>query len=247
MLPAADVIAVSSRASDDYIREKLPDGSFKPEAYCFGEGGHLAGMAHDETIDDLRFTQIARVIAAPLANHNYTVAKDPEQTRLLIMVYWGTTTGTAENPALHGIPTHDAADRLIFTPQRERDDFRNAQLLGYDSDGLIGTDFGRHLLSIGIHGKTADLLDDVEDNRYFVVLMAYDFQLLWKQKKRKLLWETRFSILENRNDFQLALPEMTRYASRYFGTDSHGLIRKPVRENIKLGEFKVLGVDEEKK
>jgi hypothetical protein len=92
------------------------------------------------------------------------------------------------------------------------------------------------------------LIDDVEDDRYFVVLMAYDFQLLWKEKKHKLLWETRFSIRQRRNAFDQQLAAMAQYASRYFGQDSHGLIRQPIPEGqVILGELKVVGVDPEKK
>jgi len=61
--------------------------------------------------------------------------------------------------------------------------------------------------------RREDLVDDIEHNRYFVVLMAYDFQVLWKQRKHKLLWETRFSIREQGNDFEKVLPAISRYAS----------------------------------
>jgi hypothetical protein len=92
------------------------------------------------------------------------------------------------------------------------------------------------------------VINEIEENRYFVVLMAYDFQLQWKQKKHKLLWETRFSIQEHRNDFKLALPAMARDASRFFGQDSHGLIRQPLPEgHVTLGEPKVLEYEPEKK
>jgi hypothetical protein len=67
--------------------------------------------------------------------------------------------------------------------------------------------------------------------------MAYDFQLLWKEKKHKLLWETRFSISERRNQFDKALPIMARYASQYFGQASNGLVRTRVPEgNVDIKE-----------
>ena len=68
---------------------------------------------------------------------------------------------------------------------------------------------------------------EIEENRYFIVLMAYDFQLMWKQKKHKLLWEARFSISERHNQFDRALPGiMTEYAARYFGQPTNGLVRQ---------------------
>jgi hypothetical protein len=92
--------------------------------------------------------------------------------------------------------------------------------------------------------RQKDLLEDVEENRYFVVLLAYDFQELWQRKQRKLLWETRFSIRERGHDFGKDLLAMAQYASRYFGQDSSGLIRKPLRDTkVILGDPKVLGYE----
>jgi hypothetical protein len=93
-----------------------------------------------------------------------------------------------------------------------------------------------------------ELVDELEDNRYFVVLMAYDFRLLWKEKKHKLLWETRFSIRQRHNDFDQQLAAMAADASRYFGQDTQGVIRTPLREGkVTLGQPKVIDVEPEKK
>ena len=135
----------------------------------------------------------------------------------------------------------------MFREQLDRDDFQNALLLGYDAAGVIGTDYGRHLLLTALRRKTADLMDEIEDNRYFVVLMAYDFQLTWKQKKHKLLWETRFSISAHRHDFAKELEAMSGYASRFFGQETHGVLRQPLPEGtVEFGELKTLGIGPEK-
>jgi hypothetical protein len=91
-----------------------------------------------------------------------------------------------------------------------------------------------------------DVESEIEENRYFVVLMAYDFQLMWKEKKHKLLWETRFSISERRNEFDKALPVMARYASQYFGQPTNGLLRTRVLGGkVDIGEMKSFGEVEE--
>jgi hypothetical protein len=52
-----------------------------------------------------------------------------------------------------------------------------------------------------------------------------------------MLWQTRFSINEPRNDFTKALPGLAQYASIYFGQDSHGLVMKHVAEGqVEMGE-----------
>ena len=89
------VTAVSSKVSGDYKRTKLPDGLFQPELYAFGEGGYWGGEISDSTIDKIKFADVAKVIAGPLAGQSYLPAKDPKTTKLLIMLYWGTTAAPA--------------------------------------------------------------------------------------------------------------------------------------------------------
>jgi len=248
------VTAVVSRASKDYIREKLPDGSFQPEFYAFGEGGNWGGDLKDASIDALHFADVAKVVAQPLAERKYLPARDPAKTRLIIMVYWGTTTvpkPTEEDPLYQSYYQDLAEYRILMeerSPEadmvlqaglhmlemanRQRDllDFKNAGMLGYDTTDLVGTDYGTYIRHTALGVAQRDVVDEIEENRYFVVLMAYDFQLLWKEKKHKLLWETRFSVNERHNQFDRALPVMARYASRYFGEDSGGLLRTRVPE-----------------
>jgi len=120
--------------------------------------------------------------------------------------------------------------------QRDRVNWKNAGVLGYDMELVAAKGKERTALEV----RYRDLMDELEDNRYFVVLMAYDFQLLTKEKKHKLLWETRYSIRQRGNDFAEQLAAMTLTASRYFGRDSHGLTRKPLPEgHVTLGELKV--------
>lgn len=284
------VVAVYSAVSPAYARTALPGGSFKPETYAFGEGGAWGGPSNDRTIDKLKFIDVARLIAPALAGKDYLASKDPRQTGLLIMVYWGTTSGTsdarsapeyqfaellrglsqpvlgpAQSPSdglggIHGSPAGtsdqqqravleegrnmelDRADMMTNIANRTRDlqDNQNAALLGYlpelrRMDGYEWT---------ALRQVRRDIVTDIEEDRYFVVLLAYDFQSLWKQKQRKLLWETRFSIRERHNDFSKALAAMAANASRYFGQDSHGLIRDRLPETyITFGEPKVLSYE----
>jgi hypothetical protein len=264
------ITAVASKTSDDYKRTRLPDGTFKPEYYSFGKGGNWGGEIKDPTIDKLSFLDVAGVIAEPLASQKYLPSRDAGKTTLLIMLYWGTTAvpgpmsdsvavgefraaqdflerATKMDPASvqdAAMAQMSAATAMLNMENGQRDltDFRNAAMLGYDSTGVIGTDYGLEVRRTPMKYRRDELISEIEENRYFVVLMAYDFQLLWKQRKHKLLWETRFSIREKDHQFDRDLPAMAQYASQYFGQDTHGLVRKQVPlGHVEIGDLKSLG------
>jgi len=235
--------AVSARAFNGYSRSQLPDGSFERETFAFGRGGpvdpQLIGVS-DPTIDDVSFSAIAHKIAVPLARQNYVTARDPNATGLLIMVFWGRTTGTA---------SLRTANRAAWGQDIDAVDAWNAQLLGFDrrdfqmafTPSLAG--FDTTLKPTLLRQSYSDTHDSLAVDRYFVVLEAYDFQALWRRKQLRPLWETRFSLSERHHDFGEDLPEMARVASMYFGQDSHGLVRiPPVPEGrIDIGELQNLG------
>lgn len=269
-----DITAVSSRASSDYIRVRQADGSYVPETYTFGKGGIWEGAMQDASMDKLTFLSIAHTIAGPLAHRQYYPSTDPSKTKLLIMVYWGTTrapehasqsngyvnmeiagaalaNATAEaqgmSPAAGGAIRSAADDQLSTAlalvqaenKQRQRDDLANIRMLGYDS-WLEKTNTDSR--GTAFEQSKRDLYDEVEANRYFVVLMAYDFQLMWKEKKHVELWETRFSIRQQHHEFDKDLPVMAAYASRYFGQDSHGLVHDEIPlGQVEIGDVKSLG------
>ncbi len=124
--------------------------------------------------------------------------------------------------------------------QRDMVDARMAALLGYlpEMKKLSSMrNFG------GFSFLYRDLALEVEQERYYVILAAFDFRAAWKEKKRKLLWVTRVSIRARGHRFDRQLPAMLTGAAPYFGCDTPGLIRGYVPEGkVEVGEPKVLEV-----
>jgi hypothetical protein len=278
------ITAVSAKASPDYIRTRLPNGTYRTETYAFGEGGHYGGPMIDQSIDKLKFIDVARVISVPLAEQNFWPDRDPKKTSLLVMVYWGLTdvpppdsssfayanlsqiqnkiantegqaSGGGGGKGYHPANSNKGASDWMLAElssavtvmnlvnqQRAQTDFLNASMLGYDSEGVIGTEYGLYVRGTPLGYRRDELVGEIEDHRYFVVLMAYDFQLMWKQRKHKLLWETRFSIRQNHNNFDRDLEAMARAASGYFGQNTGGLVRKPIPVgHVDIGAVESLG------
>ncbi len=116
----------------------------------------------------------------------------------------------------------------------------NAKLLGY-VDEINHLDSPARFGAVGTAYQ--DLITDLENERYFFVISAYDFATAVKTGKRKLLWATRVSIQAERNKFNEAAGLMMSKASKYFGQDSGRLIQEYDREGkVSLGDLKFIGV-----
>jgi hypothetical protein len=133
-----------------------------------------------------------------------------------------------------------SAMAVVAAENRSRDamDAQNANMLGYESwwnetAAYIGTPR---------EYRRQDMITELEQSRYFVILMAYDFQSMWKQRQHRLLWETRLSVRQHGIDFDKQLALMAQDASQYFGRDSHGLQHMVLPEGrVDVGALKSLG------
>jgi hypothetical protein len=245
-----------------------PDGAFLAETYEFKEGGNFGGPRQDVTMDKLTFDDVSKVIAPLLAAQSYLPSDDPSSTKLLIVVYWGATIVPEDvNPhdtraslhlkelALQALTAAKEGDPTGM--QRYRDltadseasekseaaqdgtiDAKSANILGYTDEIFKTGQFDP---------KITTLRDEIERDRYYVVLLAYDYHAARRYGQHRLLWETRFSIPEPGNDFEKAFPIMASIASKYFGQDSRGLVHHNLDDGkVEVGEPKSLGAVPEK-
>lgn len=266
---ASPVVAVYSKTMNGYSRTLLPDNRYKPETYAFADGGWLGGNVTDRSIDNLKFAQVAGVVAASLKRQNYIPTTDPKSANLLIFVSFGTTNGIDEKAYQSSLSTlsadfhsmthpidlgpsstditginiqaelnEAAASAMDSTFNRvavanqvrfEQDRF-NAGVLGYQ----VAWDETNFLRPYSVTAR--DILSEIEESRYFVVLQAYDFQALRNHQGKKLLWETRYSIPRHGARFDEQIVDMTRFAAQFCGQDAGRLIRRPLREGrVEMG------------
>jgi hypothetical protein len=251
---SSEITAVSSRVFNGYRRTTLADGSFRPETYGLAIGGFLSrspaalegpapASTRDGTIDYISFASIARAIEDPLAVQKYVPTGEPKTADLLIVVFWGRTIGTN---AFAG----SGMSQTTWGVSRDKIDAQNARLLGFDAERVFdqGFDDPANMMSNIRKQVYSGTIDAIEDDRYFIILQAFDFQSAWKQRKINLLWETRFSLSQRHHDFGKDLPRMAQVASQFFGQDSHGLINKEIPSGqVDVGQVKSLGEAEEPK
>jgi len=286
------VTSVFSRTFNNYQRPVRSNGSDQPLTYVVAKGGAEPGMNRDDSMDDVKFAGIVRVLGKYLAKQSYFPAKDGKKADLMLVVHWGKTIpgndGLSRNmldnslqsfetlqQQMHkgigrapGIDVHadekararnqvtDALDEAaqeeivqgMFEIRFAQDarieaDRHNANLLGYtaeltfrDNPSLYG----------GVGTAYYDLIEDVESERYYVAITAYDFQEALQHKNKKGLWHTVASIDARGNRFDERLMAMVERASRYFGRDSGRLIRQfEYTPHIDFGELKQIGLVEQ--
>ena len=135
--------------------------------------------------------------------------------------------------------TQDMFDRI-----RTEANIYNAELLGYGHDLARSKVLGNTVMSM--QWLRSDLIAELESSRYFVILQAYDFQKIWKEKERKLLWTTRFSIRAKGRRFDEDLWSMAMASSRVVGRNTERLNRNLRQARVEFGELEYLGVEKEK-
>jgi len=128
----------------------------------------------------------------------------------------------------------------MFNSMRDRANEKNARLLGYMKEINSRNNMSRFA---GAGTYFDDLISDIENDRYYVIVTAYDFRSAAQEKKQKVLWATRVSIQAQGNQFNERLMAMMDNASRLFGQESGQLIRQYQRvPRVDLKELKFLGL-----
>jgi hypothetical protein len=237
---AADAVAVSSTSTEEYAQQKFGKGEPKPETYLFFQGKFFGGDVRDPNLEHAQFLDIAKTLAENLVRQKYYPTKDQKNADLLIVVHWGVTS-IYENPnkqldaeRLYSAQTADAAaqeaspslDHSALNLELAIGDLErgtqensvayNARLLGFRRQ--LENQAGQVIdMNSGMTPEELSLREQLSEERYFVILMAYDYRTMKKDQKPKLLWSTRFSMRSPGHSFTKALPDMSKVASAYFG------------------------------
>jgi hypothetical protein len=266
-----DFVTINANASPDYAHRKSAHGAPARETYVFYQG-RFFGETNDPTLQRLSFLDIARILAPDLAKQNYFPTKDAKNADLVIVVNWGSTlTDPSQDPndterqfqfedkmkaiqdynasfAAGGGP--DPADIQFQMTIARGDQFAaqvaasyNARILGYTT--ILNKELAHSwAYSDGLSAKAESYLADLNQERYFVVLLAYDYQELQRAHRSNVqaaimggaayaaasttslqregtaarpVWSVRMNIRAAGNNFATALPAMADLASDYFG------------------------------
>ena len=260
-LARSDYVVVSATAEQTYGRVQA-DGSLRPESYVFSPGkrfGNVRGAAMSPEM----FQRVLEALAPALAKREYWPATDPAQADLAIVVHWGETevfedpladyvaenynnalsdymasadeSGNADPGRLNELKRMDSVNaRDAMNTLRT-----NAELLGYQKK--LTEEERRFFSSEDERTMKAEL----SENRYFLVLMAWDYAGMRAKQPPKLRWVTRMSVRSAGNRFDEATLAMIAQATPHFGAQLDDLVRTRTaidgrKIDVQIGESTVV-------
>ena len=264
---AASLVVVKSKAHEDFSIAREQDPSKEVLTYAFMKGRFHPGTRNDPAMNNMSFSELVLEIATHLQKQNFLPVPDPHKADLLIVVHYGATSvqdsfeelqgitsledygfgdgavasgslggGSVDVSALNAIQDmqFDINKNLTIRQRNQGSMNYMAHLIGMEEAfvGEIGPSEERYLMNL------------LNEERYFIVLMAYDIPKL-REGEIHLYWTTRYSIRATGQAFGDALKDMNLVAGNYFGKNMGELVKKRVtdKSRVELGELEVVGTE----
>jgi hypothetical protein len=144
-------------------------------------------------------TPVAKLLAKALAaQHYYVVGTQTPPPTLLLVFHWGYM-----NPQID-----------------ELGDPENPQQQFWNQREMLALVAGNTLNNVNPFGfQRNDILQNARDDRYFVIVSAYDFAAA-KEKKKKLLWQAKMSTPSNRVSLAEVIPGLIAAGGPHFGRET---------------------------
>jgi len=260
-------VGVSSEADELYAQARQVADGLREESYIFAEGQFFPGESTEPSLRAIKFGQLIKPLAYGLAEQNYFPAPEQAMADLLITVHWGVTSpadfdeafqddlvnrtqealdNQPDDPALidYGHFNELSAQQDNISLGINQEVMENARLLGYLPAMVKERDRD---LTRGVRdsGPTA-IAQNMAMERYFIVLMAWDNQLIQTAGERKLQWVVRTNLQALGHRFAESVPAMIRAGSQYYGR--HLEAPQTVRTHlgpgrVEIAEPEIIGVE----
>ncbi|MDQ5979185.1 MAG: hypothetical protein QG602_2159 [Verrucomicrobiota bacterium] len=128
----------------------------------------------------------------------------------------------------------------MLNRSRNQSNARTATLLGYMGD-INDADGPRRYAGGG--DLYDELVADIEEARYYIILSAFDFKRTVRESQPKLRWVTRMSMRAPGNSFADKAASMIAYSASRFGQNTDGLERKLYPQyKVNLEDLRFLGI-----
>ena len=255
-------VFVDSEASTSYNARKESENGAEYETYVFIKGKSYGAGFKDKSLTVPTFEEVVDTLAENMKDRNYYPSASPDQGDLLIVVHYGSTMVEQD---LEDLFMLDATDP--YADQSDPETFSEVYSDTFDDisdlDDIARANVAKHANSmdnrrLGIgralerkninQTEEFDLLVELEDERYFIIMMAYDYEKLRENKEKELLWTTRFSVPAIGTNFVDAYPALARAAREYYGTSLEKYAKSRTHfgtGTVDIGELETVGIEGE--
>ena len=267
-------VFIDSEASTTYNEVKENDGGAKYETYVFIKGNFYDGDFADKSLRTASFEEVAATLAENMKQRNYYPSSSPSEGDLMIVVHYGTTSvepdleelfmldstdpyaqgetglggfyseGSEEEPGFSEVYSDDFVDLADLSDFGANNTAQHQQTMRNNRLGISKALNRKNITST----EEFDLRVEMQDERYFIILMAYDYEKLRSENERELLWTTRFSVPSIGTNFEDAYPALARAASAYYGTSLEKYAKTSTHfgtGTVDIGTLETVGVEED--
>lgn len=269
-LHSANRVVLKAQASEAFTKARALDTSKKIMTYQFMKGNTHVGMTSDASMKLVPFEGILHDLAINLRKQGFYMHKYKSEGDLLIVVHYGVTDVEISYEEFMGYNTEEdlglTDDVFSAGAVGEAIDFATMDTLTSASFNLSSSATGGtqnrqgeayKAQLLGLERAYSDKISSTEEyelksmlaeERYFIVLMAYDYPA-FKKGEAKLMWSTRYSIRTLGQSFEDAVQDLNFVASDYFGKNLQGLAKQRATDDsrVEMGDIEVIDNEEAKK
>lgn len=266
-------IIVNAEADDAYLAEAEKKSY---QTYHFYKGEYFGGFTRDKGLEQTEFNDIAESVAVALRKRNFYPEPNKELGDLLIMISWGRTALDPDYMELMGVTgademlSQDEQDRRAqnggVSPTATGVGGTSSASIQSDSMSMTGmamlksktaTNKAKNIRLLGLgkdlnqafnaHLSRDALWDVLDEERYFIVLNAFDYQHLREHKELKEVWSARYSTRATGIGFKAAYESMNLAVSGVLGLklDKLSKVKGDTESTIEMGEVEVMGYGDE--
>ena len=261
-------VFVDSEASSIYSEHKESENGENYETYVFIKGNFYGGDVSDKSLSNVTFEELVGTIGDSMKHRNFYPSASADQGDLLVVVHYGLMSVPQDLGDLFQLDMDDPYGEQPFDEDDEEGDEeqiveepfindtyfndlkRLSELSHNNQAGMsnIKLGIGRALKRRNMTtAEEFDLRAELEAERYFIILMAYDYKKLRSTKKQELLWTTRFSVPSLGTNFVDAYPALARAASSYYGSSLDKYATTSTHfgtGNVDIRKLETVGIEE---